>query len=367
MEPVTVGIIGCGVISEVYMKNLSSCFSGVRIKSCADYLSGKSNIRAKQFGVLSVTPEDLLADPEIQVVLNLTNPAAHADVSLAALQAGKHVYSEKPLATDLAAAKQILSLAEEKGLKVGCAPDTILGAGLQTALKGISDGWIGRPLSACAFYTCRGHERWHSSPAFYYQPGGGPHMDMGPYYITALVAALGNVKRVSAMSNAGFSQRFFGVGDHKGERFPVAVDTHYSALLEFDSGCIATVMLSFDIWAANLPRLEIYGTGGSMSLPDPNFFDGPVGVKGIGSDGFTQLPLLNPFHENLRGIGLAQMCKAIREGGEPLVNAQLAAHVLEVLLALEISAESGTMVTCETTCQRPPLLDSGLPAVEYGL
>ena len=191
-------------------------------------------------------------------------------------------------------------------------------------------------------------------------------MDMGPYYITALVAALGSVKRVSAMSGTAFSERVFGVGPKKGGTFPVEVDTHYSSLLEFESGCIATVMFSFDIWATNLPRLEIYGTGGSISLPDPNFFDGPVKVKAIGSDGFTDLPLLSTFHDNLRGIGLSQMCKAIREDGIHLASADLAVHVLEVLLAIEASAKSGNTVKCETACERPDLMPWGITEVEFG-
>lgn len=366
MEQVTVGVIGCGVISEIYLKNLTTRFAGVRVKSCADHFREKSEERARQFGIQAVAPDQLLADPNIQVVLNLTNPASHAEMSLAALRAGKHVYSEKPLALSLADAKRILAEAEERGLRVGCAPDTFLGAGLQTGLKAVADGWIGRPLAAAAFFTCRGHERWHPNPAFYYQPGGGPQLDMGPYYITALVAALGGVRRVSALSGAAFPERVFGAGPNRGGTFPVEIDTHYSASLEFVSGAIATVMFSFDVWAANLPRLEIYGTGGSVFLPDPNFFAGPVRAKCLGADDAAELPLQSTFTENLRGIGLAQMCKTIRDGGDHLANGRLAAHVLDVLTGMETSAKRGAAVECGTACEKPPLLPGSLTEVEYG-
>jgi predicted dehydrogenase len=187
---------------------------------------------------------------------------------------------------------------------------------------------------------------------------------MGPYYITALVAALGSVKRVSAMSNRAFEQRVFGAGSQKGKTFHVDVDTHYSASLEFSSGAIAAVMLSFDIWGANLPHMEIYGTAGSISMPDPNIFGGSVLARGIAGD-FTELPLQNIFSDNMRGIGLAQMCKAISEGGGHLANANLAAHVLEVLIAMELSAKQGVAITCETACQQPQLLPAGLSEAEY--
>lgn len=367
MRPVTVGVVGCGVISEIYLANLQARFNGVRVKACADSLKENSEARAQQFGIKAMAPQQLLADPEIEVVVNLTSPSAHLQVSLGALRAGKHVYSEKPLAMSVDDAKLILDEADTRGLRVGCAPDTFLGSGLQTALKAVADGRIGRPLSAVAFYTCRGHELWHTNPAFYYQPGGGPILDMGPYYVTALVAALGSVKRVSAFSSAAFKERTFGAGKRKGGTFPVAVDTHYSASLEFTGGAIATVMFSFDIWAANLPHLEIYGTTGSISLPDPNFFDGPAQIRDSDSTEYSNLPPQNPFAENMRGLGLAQMCKAIRDGTGHLANGRLATHVLDVLTAMDASAKRGEVVVCSTACEAPPLMPAALTEIEYGL
>lgn len=365
MEQTTIGVIGCGVISEIYLKNLTERFSSVRVKACADALAEKSRERAAQYAILSVSVAELLADSEIEVVLNLTNPQFHAAVTLDALAHGKHVYSEKPLATNLDDAKRILDFAAEKGLQIGCAPDTFLGAGIQTACKAVSDGWIGRPLSGVAFVSSRGHERWHSNPGFYYQEGGGPHLDMGPYYITALAAALGRVNRVSAMSSRGFDTRIIGTGPLKGSPIPVNVDTHWSASLEFDCGAIVTVMMSFDVWATHLPKIELYGTSGTLTLPDPNTFDGPVLMRSMHEQEFSPLPLLYPYTGNLRGLGIAQMCRSIRHGNSFGASDSLARHVLEVLLAMEKASASGQTVKCETSCERPPMLLPGLMEVEH--
>ncbi|MFA9380366.1 MAG: Gfo/Idh/MocA family protein [Acetanaerobacterium sp.] len=366
MKQIKVGVIGCGVISDIYLKNLTTRFSTLKVVACADAFAEKSRERAQQYGIAAVSVDDLLADSQIDVILNLTNPQFHAEISLAAIKNGKHVYSEKPLATNPVDAQRIMDAAAEKNLRVGCAPDTFLGAGLQTACKAVADGWIGRPLAAVAFVSSRGHERWHSNPGFYYQEGGGPHLDMGPYYITALTAALGRVKRVNAMSGRGFDTRIVGTGPLKGERIPVNVDTHIGATLEFDCGVIATVMMSFDIWATSLPFLEIYGTSGTLTLPDPNTFDGPVRLKSMNEQAFEPLPLLYPFTGNLRGLGLAQMCHAILHGEEHCANGAIAQHVLEVLDAMEHAAKSGETVECHTPGAVPPMLTPGLMEVEYG-
>lgn len=366
MEQLKVGIIGCGVISDIYLKNLTARFSTLKVTACADASPEKSRERAQQYGIAAESTDSVLADPEIDVILNLTNPQFHAEISLSAIKNGKHVYSEKPIAANSPDAQRILDAAAEKKLRVGCAPDTFLGAGLQTAFKALADGWIGRPLAAAAFFSTRGHERWHSNPGFYYQEGGGPHLDMGPYYITALTAALGRVKRVSAMSGRSFDTRIIGTGPLKGERIPVNVDTHIGATLEFDCGVTATVMMSFDIWATNLPRIEIYGTSGSLMLPDPNTFDGPVRLRTMYGQEFEPLPLLYPHTGNLRGLGLAQMCYAILNGTEHYANGKTAQHVLEVLDAMERSAKSGETVECHTQGFKPPMLTPGLMEVEYG-
>ena len=240
MAGIKAGVIGCGVISEIYFKNLRDRFHSVEITCCADAFEPKARERADQFGVEAVTVEHMLRDPGVKMVIDLTNPASHADVILSALRAGKHVYTEKPLALTLEDADRIAAEASRRGLVVGCAPDTILCAGIQTACFALESGWIGRPLSATAFWSSRGHERWHTNPAFYYQPGCGPHMDMGPYYVTALCMLLGSFQRVHAVSRRPYERRIFGAGPNKGKTFPVETDTHYSALLETVNGATIT-------------------------------------------------------------------------------------------------------------------------------
>jgi predicted dehydrogenase len=365
MVGINAGIIGCGVISEVYFKNLQERFHSVKVVCCADAFAAKAQERALQFGCKAVTADEMLNDPAIDMVVNLTNPASHAEVTMSALRAGKHVYSEKPLALSLAEADIILNEAHSRGLLVGCAPDTILCAGIQTACFALESGWIGKPLSATAFWSSRGHERWHGNPAFYYQPGGGPHLDMGPYYMTALVMLLGSIKRVHAVSQRPFPERIFGAGPNRGKSFPVEIDTHYSALLETESGATVNLMLSFDVWANNLPHMEIYGTGGTLSVPDPNACDGPAKIYTPASGSFETLPLVNPFRENARGIGAAQMAKSITTGEPYLANAQLARHVLEALLAVDESARAGVPVECRTRCGHNAPLAAGKTEAEW--
>jgi len=368
MNRLRIGIVGCGVISEIYMKNLTESFSSLKVVCCADAIKEKAADRAAQFGIANVGVDELLENQNVDVVLNLTTPQQHADISLKALRQGKHVYSEKPLAISLDDAKKIMNEAESRGLRVGCAPDTILGSGIQTSLKAIADGWIGRPLAAFASVSSRGHERWHANPAFYYQQGGGPHLDMGPYYLSALIAALGPVQKVNGMSNRAFDKRIIGTGTLKGHLIPVEVDTHYSASLEMACGAVVTILMSFDIWATHLPRIELYGTDGTLTMPDPNTFDGPVLIRSMHDHDFVQLPIRFPFNGNLRGLGLAQMCHAIISGQEHLASGQLALHVLEVLLAIEKAAVTGETIVCSTTVpDRRPLFQPGLLEVEYGL
>ncbi|MDR2750357.1 MAG: Gfo/Idh/MocA family oxidoreductase, partial [Clostridiales bacterium] len=279
MPQTNVGIVGCGVISGIYLDNITSRFKGVKALSCADMDSSKSAASASKYGLKQESVSELLANPDIDVVLNLTTPLSHKEISISALRAGKHVFSEKPLGATFAEASEIIDEADRLGLRVGCAPDTILGAGLQTAFEAVRSGSVGDPVAASAFFFCPGHELWHENPAFYYLPGGGPVLDMGPYYFTALVSALGPAKRVCAMSRRS-GERTVHRGQLKGQSIPVEVDTHSSAIIEFESGVIATCMLSFDIWAAKLPRIEIYCSAGTILLPDPNTFGGPVLARG---------------------------------------------------------------------------------------
>ncbi len=362
-----VGVIGCGVISEIYLTNLTTRFPGVQVVGCADIFAEKSAARAEAFGIRQMTVDELLSSDEIQVVLNLTTPPFHLEIAMAALAHGKHVYNEKPLCATFQQARELMAAAKEKGLCVGGAPDTFLGASLQTARKTLDEGWVGRPIAGSAFVTTPGHERWHIDPAFYYQPGGGPNLDMGPYYITSLVALLGPVKRVSGMSNRAHATRVVGTGHKAGLEIPVEVDTHYSASLEFANGAVITCIFSFDIWATHLPFLEIYGDAGTLTLPDPNFFDGDVLVKSRYIDEFVKMPAQNPFTgHNLRGLGLAQMCHAIREGKPVCANGELALHVLEVLEGMTLSAQSGQAYICTSSCERPAALPYNLGLIQYG-
>ncbi len=369
MGQLGVGIIGCGMISEIYLKNLTERFSGLKVECCSDADSSKAADVATKYGIQDMSTSDLLSNPDVDVVLNLTPPKYHHEVSFNAIHHNKHIYSEKPLAISLDDAKQLIDEALAKNLRIGCAPDTVLGPGIQTSLKAIKDGWIGDPLTAFASVSSRGHERWHANPGFYYKAGGGPHLDMGPYYISTLVAALGPVRRVNSMSRRPFKKRIVGSGPLKGEQVPVEVDTHFSANLEMKSGVVVTVIMSFDIWSANLPHIEIYGTSGSIMVPDPNTFDGPVKICSQYDSEFIQVPQMSPFSGNLRGLGLAQMCHAIQNKKPHFASGEMALHVLEVLLAIEKSAQTGQSVNCSSDESYPitmPEMTPGLQEIEYG-
>ncbi len=256
----------------------------------------------------------MLNNDEIEIVINLTIPASHAEVSKAVLSHGKSAYSEKPLALTTADGKSILDLATEKGLRMGCAPDTFLGAGIQTCRKLIDDGWIGEPIAASAFMTNHGHESWHPDPEFYYQLGGGPMLDMGPYYLTALVNLMGPVVRVTGSARATFAQRTITSAPKYGKVIDVEVPTHVMGVLDFANGAIANVLTTFDVWSASLPFIEIYGTQGTLSVPDPNTFGGPVKVRRYSDKEWSEIPLTHPYAQNSRGLGVADMATAIVSG-----------------------------------------------------
>ena len=270
VDKVPIGIIGCGNISPAYFKGCR-VFDILDLAPCADLDMGRAEARAAEFGIPNAcTVEELLADPEIEIVVNLTIPKAHAEVDLAALEAGKHVYSEKPLAVNARGrAAGCSPRPGRKGVRVGCAPDTFLGGGIQTCRKLIDDGWIGEPVAATAFMTCHGHESWHPDPEFYYQVGGGPMLDMGPYYLTALVNLLGPVARVTGSTRITFPERLITSQPKYGKRVTVEAPTHVAGVLDFANGAIGTIITSFDVWAANLPRIEIYGTEGSLQRARP--------------------------------------------------------------------------------------------------
>ncbi len=351
--PVGVGLVGCGNISGTYLRVLTR-FPGLKVVACADVLEARARERAAAHpGLRPLGVEALLGDPGIEVVLNLTPPARHAALSLAALEAGKSVHTEKPLATTRQDGRRILDLAARKGLRVGAAPDTFLGAGIQTARALLDQGAIGTPVAASAFMTCRGHERWHPDPAFFYEHGAGPLFDMGPYYLTALVCLLGPVARVSASARISFPERLVASLPRKGERIAVKTPTHVSGTLEFECGALATLVMSFDVWAADLPRLEVYGSEGTLSLPDPNGFGGELRLRTGEEAAWRPMPLTFPHAEESRGLGLAEMAEAMREGRPHRADGALAFHVLDIMESLLASARDGRRLELESRCVRP--------------
>ncbi len=355
-----VGVVGCGNISPVYLKNCQS-FRATRVAACADLDPARAKARAAEFQVpRACTTEELLADPEIEIVVNLTIPNAHASVALAALAAGKSVHNEKPLAITREDGQKLLATARAKGLRVGCAPDTFLGAGLQTCRQMLDQGAIGQPVGAAAHFACHGHESWHPDPEFYYKPGGGPMFDMGPYYLTALVSLLGPVRRVTGSARKTFAERTITSEPKRGQKIRVDVPTHVAGVLDFASGAVGTILTTFDVWAADLPLLQVFGTEGSMILPDPNGFGGPVRLRRAGEKAWRDVPLTHRYAENARGIGVADLACALVSGRPHRASGDLAYHVLDVMHAFHDASREGRHVDLQSTCERPAPLPADL-------
>lgn len=354
-----IGIIGCGTISGIYLKS-PSVFPILDIVACADIDMERAQAKAEEYSIQALSVDELLAHPDIEIVVNLTIPAAHAEVAQAAIARGKSVYGEKPLALNTADGKKILDQAKKAGVLVGSAPDTFLGGGLQTCRKLIDDGWIGTPVAATAFMMSHGHEHWHPSPEFYYQRGGGPMFDMGPYYLTALVSLLGPVKRVTGATRATFPERTITSQPKYGQKIQVEVPTHVVGVLDFAQGAIATIITTFDVWSAELPRIEIYGTEGTLSVPDPNTFGGPVRLRRAGSNEWQEIPI--PFHytTNSRGLGVADMAHALRSGREHRASGDLAYHVLEIMEAIHVASDQGQHQELISTVTRPAAFPLGM-------
>lgn len=371
MEAFKVGLIGCGRISDTYLENLGR-FAGIDVIACASLDPEESRTQAAKHGIpRSCSPEEVLASPDVEAVLNLTIPAAHADISLAALDAGKHVYSEKPLAVDLADGRLVLARAEEVGLNVGNAPDTFLGGRWQTARKLIDAGVIGKPTGVAAWAGTHGVERHNPNPDFYYRVGGGPVLDLGPYYLTAMVFLLGPIARVAGLSRRTFDRRQIENGPCDGEWIPVEVDTHANSLIEFCSGVIGSMMLSFDVWDSETPRFEVYGEEGTICIPDPdpvhgaNVFEGEIWYRTKDTARWTHQPRptgrdrwqiaanRHGFNYNARGLGLLDMADGIREGRAPRASGELALHVLESMHGIARSHATGQFVEIESRCDRP--------------
>lgn len=378
MKKMKIGVIGCGMISEIYLTNMTTRFDhALDVVACADISGETAAKRAQQFGLRAMTVDELIADEKIELVVNLTTPSAHYDIAKRSLLAGKHVYSEKPLAETLAEGKELLSLAKEKGLQVASAPDTFLGAGIQTCLKLIDEGAIGIPVGAQGFMLARGPETFHPNPAFFYALGAGPLLDMGPYYFTALAALFGPAKRVNGLSRATFPTRkaLSPTSPIHGSEFPCEVDTYINGGVEFANGVIASITTTWDLtfpyWDSKLPLLTVWGTEGTLSLPDPNTFGGISASpkepepgryvqlrKGMGV--VEDVPLIPGFAQNSRGLGVADMVHCIRSGSQPRVSGEMSLHVLEMMLGVLKASHENEQQWLETSFERPSALDYDL-------
>jgi predicted dehydrogenase len=358
MRKVGVGIIGCGTISTAYLQ-AAKRFPILDIKAVADMRTAVAEQRGAEFDLPALRVDQLLRRDDIEIVINLTVPLAHTDVSLAVLNAGKHVHSEKPLGVNLAEARKVMELAAEKNLRVGCAPDTFLGGGHQTARKLIDDGAIGTPVAGSAFFMCPGHERWHPAPGFYYLRGGGPMLDMGPYYITDLVQLLGPVASIMGSTARPKSERLVTSQPMNGTLVPVEVSTHVAGTLEFESGAVVSIAMSFDVPKHKHTPIEIYGEAGSILVPDPNRFGGEVQVAKTGGE-WELVPLTHGhFEGEFRSIGAADMATAIVTDRPHRASGALAFHVLEVMEAFQISADEGRRVKIESRVDRPAAMPAG--------
>lgn len=362
MDKINVGIIGCGNISAIYMENITNLFTNVNLYAICDLDAEKTKEAAEKHKVEHILSyEEMLQCKEVQIILNLTTPKSHYKICKDSLLAGKHVYVEKPLALNLEEGKELTALAKSRNLLLGGAPDTFLGAGIQTCIKAIEDGLIGEIISANAYMLCHGHESWHPDPEFYYQVGGGPMFDMGPYYLTALVAMIGPVSEVVGMNRISFPERTITSNKKFGKIIPVEVPTHVTGLLRFKNGAIGNIITSFDTWGTMLPRIEVHGTRGSLIVPDPNCFDGEVLLKQYFSKDFEKLPLTSIYSMNSRGAGVSDMATCILEGRKDnRANGDLACHVLNIMHAIHESQEKKEFISIDTTCEKPRILDSDL-------
>lgn len=355
-----VAMIGVGSISGIYLENLTKTFRDVKLIGVCDLVPDRAIAAQEKYNIAKIydTMHDAFADPDVDIVLNLTRPHEHFAVSHAALMAGKHVYSEKPLGATLEEGRTLVSLAREKGLRIGGAPDTFLGAGIQTCRKLIDDGFIGTPIGSAAFMICRGHEGWHPDPAFYYQHGGGPMMDMGPYYLTALVNMLGGIDSVVSASRKTFDQRTITSAPKFGEVVDVEVSTYIAGTIQYTSGAIGTIFTTFDVHYPEQARLEVYGTAGTLICPDPNTFGGPIRLLRPEQGELVDIPLCFGYGDNSRALGLADMARAIESNRPSRADMQQTLHVLEAMEGFETSARTGKWVKMESQYSRAPAMDA---------
>ena len=347
-----------GAISRIYLENLTGTFKEVEVIGVCDLIRERAERAVEKYNIPKLYNDmyELFADPEVDIVLNITRPYEHFDVTMEALKAGKHVYSEKPLAATLEEGRQIMALAKEKGLMVGGAPDTFMGAGIQTCRRLIEDGYIGDIIGANAQMLCHGHETWHPDPEFYYKHGGGPLFDMGPYYVTALLNLIGNVDAVYSMTKRGFTQRTITSEPHFGEIIDVDVDTHVVGTLRFECGAVATLITSFDTYIGR-NAIEIYGTKGTLYVPDPNCFGGPVKLYRPEDGEVRELPLIYRYRDDSRGLGLADMAKALQTGREFRACSDMTFHALEVMEGLIVSGREKKEIKIESRFEKKTIME----------
>lgn len=362
MTQLGVGIIGCGNISAAYCR-LAPMFKSLSVKAVADINMDTARARAAEFDLRAETVDDLLKAPDIDVIVNLTIPEVHYAVTKRILEAGKHAYSEKPLVLTLAEGQDLRELAATQGLRVGSAPDTFLGGAHQQARAAIDAGDVGQIIGGTAHVMSHGMESWHPNPDFFFQPGAGPVLDIGPYYVTNLIHLIGPVKSVTALASATFAERTIGSGDRAGETVPVDTPTNIHALLEFANGATVTMGTSWDVWVHRHANMELYGETGSLFIPDPNFFGGAVEIGGQDKD-IKALPEWDhPFgmpnedeKANYRCAGLADMATAIDEGRDHRCNVDLAVHAVDVMTSILRAGEERRFIDLTTTCERPAAL-----------
>lgn len=359
-----VGILGCGVISTSYLR-LAPLFKGLEVRAVADIMPEAAKARAEEFNTNAQTVDELLANSEIDIIVNLTIPEVHYQVSKDIVSAGKHAYSEKPLVLSVEEGLDLKKTADANGVKVGCAPDTFLGGAHQQARNIIDSGKIGTITSGTCHVMSAGMEGWHPNPDFFFRPGGGPVLDVGPYYVANLINLVGPVKRVTAFASSAKSERTIGSGPRKGEKVPVTTPTTIHTVLEFVNGALITLGASWDVQAHSHPNMELYGSEGSIFVPDPNFFGGDLTVVDASGERELVTPWDHPLGianqdrgdkpavANYRTAGFADMVQAIEAGRMPRASLETSLHGVDVMTSILKSAETGQAVTLQTTCERP--------------
>jgi len=353
-KTVKIAMIGVGAISGIYLQNITQTFSEIELLGVCDLVRERAEKAKDTYNIPKIydTMYDAFSDPQVDIILNLTRPYEHFEVTKAALEAGKHVYSEKPLGATWEEGEALAQLAQQKKLMLGGAPDTFLGAGIQTCRRIIDDGVIGDPVGAAVFMVCRGHEGWHPDPEFYYKHGGGPMLDMGPYYITALINLLGGVKGVTGVTKTSFAQRIITSEPKRGTVVDVDVPTYVTGIIDFDSGATGTIFTTFDVYYKDQARFEVYGSKGTMIVPDPNYFGGPIQVLRPEDGEYREMPLLYDYKENSRALGLADMAKALQTGRAARADYRQTLHVLEILTVFEKSSAAKAYLPISTKYER---------------